>query len=208
MTKVVIWRHGRTQWNVELRWQGQTDIPMDEVGLSQAAAAAEALAGLPPAKIVSSNLGRAYTTAKMLGERTGLEVLVDERLRETDGGLWEGLTQADIRDNHGPQLHAWFTDASAPAGTTGESRVQTAARFRAAVEEHVVPGGTLVVATHGGVARAGLLSLLGLPLDEVGVFKVLYNCGWAVIDWADDRQGWRISDYNITAAPPLPEQHI
>lgn len=207
-TQVVIWRHGRTAWNQELRWQGRTDIQMDEVGMQQAADAAGVLADLSPAKIVSSPLVRARTTAQMLADRTGIEVEVDGRFAETDGGIWEGMTQYEIRDQYADQLAAWFRDASIPAGVNGETRHQISARFRAGVEHHVVQGGTLVVATHGGVARAGILALLDLPLDNVGVLKVLYNCGWAVLDHDDVHGGWRISDYNLSASKPLLERHI
>lgn len=207
-THVVLLRHGRTAWNQELRWQGQTDIPLDEVGLQQAAAAAEVLAELEIAKIVSSPLQRARVTAQLLSDRRGVPVEVDPRLRETDGGLWEGMTQAEIRAQYNDELIAWFGDAAAPAGINGETRHQIAARFHAAVEHHVVPNETIVIATHGGVARAGILSLLNLPLDNVGVFKVLYNCGWAVLDHDDVTGGWRVSDYNLSASRPLPEQHI
>ncbi|MEY3278476.1 MAG: hypothetical protein RLZZ426_962 [Actinomycetota bacterium] len=209
-TRVVLWRHGRTQWNAELRWQGQSDIPLDEIGLEQAAAAAVVLAELSPTAIVSSDLIRAHKTAQFLSEHTGLEITLDTRLRETDGGQWEGLTQADIHKDYADSLEAWQQDVSLPAGLTGETRHAVASRVAQAVSEHAhrIGGGTLVVATHGGAARAAIMELLDMPMEYLSAFKVLTNCAWAILDHDDIRNTWRISDYNITALPALPEQHL
>ena len=206
--RVILWRHGRTQWNLELRWQGQSDIEMDEVGRGQADEAAAVLVGLAPTKIVSSPLLRAQDTAGRLASRAGLAVLLDDRLMETNGGQWEGMTQSEIRQSHSADLHRWFTDSEAKAGVTGESRVEIASRFAAAVRHHSEDGGTVVFVTHGGIVRAGLLELLDLPLDRVGVFKVLNNCGWAVLDHDEATGHFRVNDYNRTAGEPLPEHHL
>lgn len=72
--RLVIWRHGRTAWNLEHRFQGQTDVPLDEVGVAQAKAAARMLMALRPQIIVSSNLSRARDTAAPLAAACGLEI--------------------------------------------------------------------------------------------------------------------------------------
>ena len=94
--RVIFWRHGRTAWNLANRFQGATDVPLDEVGLAQAAAAAPSLARMGPTAIVSSDLDRAVTTARVLAGLTGLDVIEDAGLRETDGGRWQGLTRDEI----------------------------------------------------------------------------------------------------------------
>src|SRR5690606_41888945 len=94
--RVVCWRHGQTLWNVEHRFQGHTDIPLDETGIAQAQRAASLLAALRPSMIVSSDLRRAADTAAALAEITGLEVILDKDLRERGGGEWEGLTREQI----------------------------------------------------------------------------------------------------------------
>ena len=83
MRRLVIWRHGRTTWNAEHRFQGQSDVPLDAVGVEQARRAAVELAALKPSVIVSSDLQRARDTAAALAAVTGLEVNLDRRLRET-----------------------------------------------------------------------------------------------------------------------------
>ncbi len=90
--RVVLWRHGRTEWNVAGRVQGQTDTALDEVGVRQAAAAAARLASLRPVRILSSDLQRARHTAEELSRLTGVPVELDERLREMNFGEREGLT--------------------------------------------------------------------------------------------------------------------
>jgi probable phosphoglycerate mutase len=87
--RLVLWRHGQTQWNADGRFQGQSDIPLDAVGEQQAERAARLLAGLRPDGIVSSDLSRAMATAAPLARLTGLTVTTDKDLRERYGGLWE-----------------------------------------------------------------------------------------------------------------------
>ena len=88
--RLVLLRHGQTIWNVEHRFQGHTDIPLDETGAAQAERAGRLLAGLRPDAIVSSDLGRAVATAQPLAKLTGLVVSIDKDLRERSGGRWEG----------------------------------------------------------------------------------------------------------------------
>ncbi len=209
LTRIVLWRHGRTEWNLQHRWQGQSDIPLDIIGKAQAEAAAEKLARLQPSKIVSSDLMRAADTAQYLSHVTGLEVTLDKRLRETSGGLWEGLTYTEIDEQHGESLKSWQQDITVRAGVTGETRGEVATRVAEAISEYAKDAtGTLVVATHGGSARAATLELLGLPMKHHNSFKVLSNAGWVVLDRDETHQIWRISDYNVTAMPPMRELHL
>jgi probable phosphoglycerate mutase len=84
--RVVLWRHGQTNWNIENRFQGHSDIPLNEIGLQQAERAAPLLLALRPNKIISSDLIRAQQTAAALAKITALDVLIDAGLRETNGG--------------------------------------------------------------------------------------------------------------------------
>ena len=94
--RLVMLRHGQTEWNAGSRMQGQLDTDLTDLGRAQAVAAAEVLAKRQPLLIVSSDLRRALETAEALGERTGVEVDVDTRLRETHLGDWQGLTHIDV----------------------------------------------------------------------------------------------------------------
>src|ERR1700687_3190858 len=93
---LVMLRHGQTDYNAGSRMQGQLDTELSDLGRDQAVAAAEVLAKRQPLVIVSSDLRRALDTAVALGERSGLPVLVDTRLRETHLGDWQGLTHLEV----------------------------------------------------------------------------------------------------------------
>lgn len=179
----MLWRHGRTAWNAERRFQGHSDIPLDDVGQAQARLAAPMLATLNPTKIVSSDLERARVTAQALADQTGLNVHIDPQLRETFAGGWEGLGREELQAQFGDELAAWAAGSNlAPGG--GERRSEVAERMTAAIDrafEDVPPGGVLVVVTHGGSARAAIGSMLGLPPDHWGIFGVLSNCAWCVL---------------------------
>ena len=203
--RLVFWRHGRTPWNAEQRFQGQTDIPLDDTGIAQAARAAKSLAKLEPARIVSSDLLRAHATAEHLAALTNLPVHTDSGLRETFAGEWEGLTRPELEERFGGQLAQWAAGADVRPGG-GETRVEVADRVVAAIDRALTlvgEGETLVVATHGGSARAGIGALLGLPPEHWAALGVLTNCAWSVL--LENTTGfgppWRLQEYNAGSLP-------
>ncbi len=211
---MVMLRHGQTDFNLGSRMQGQLDTELSELGRAQAVAAAEVLGKLQPLRIVSSDLRRAYDTAIKLGERTGLKVRVDDRLRETHLGDWQGLTHSQIdADAPGARL-AWREDATwAPHG--GESRVDVAARSLPVVAE-VVSGEPewgedheldrpVVVVAHGGLIAALSAALLRLPVANWPILGSMGNASWVQLsghsdDSADfDGIRWRLDVWNASA---------
>ncbi len=207
--RIIFWRHGRTEWNLARRFQGQTDIPLDEVGIEQARVAARLLTGLTPTAIVTSDLTRAVQTAEALAEVTGLVPAVDPRLRETDAGIWEGLVWTDLDSAYGEDLRRWAWDPHLRAGG-GETRVEVAARVTEAVMaalDELPDESTLVVVTHGGAARAGIGRMLGLPELTWEALGVLSNCSWTVLTEKPEGQigpgasAWRLQEYNAGSLP-------
>jgi len=200
--RVVLWRHGRTAWNAESRFQGTTDVALDEVGVVQAERAGRDLATLAPHRIVSSDLQRARVTAETLAAMVGLDVTTDPDLRETYAGTWQGLTRDEIVAADGDAWHRWIAgDDVRPGG--GETRTEVAARVSAAVLRHaegLPAGGTLVVASHGGAVRACLGRLLGLPVDHWTVLGGLVNCAWSVLEEQPDGR-WRLVEHNARSLP-------
>jgi broad specificity phosphatase PhoE len=201
----VVWRHGRTLWNAEKRFQGQTDVALDEVGVAQAGQAAQVLAGLSPDRIVSSDLSRARATAQALADLTGLDVTTDPGLRETHAGQWEGLTRDEIEARFPGAMERWSADSDERPGG-GEDRREVSARAVAAIERALTgigPDGTLVVATHSGSARAAIGALLGLPPEHWAALGVLANCAWSVLEESSGPHGprWRLAEYNAGSLP-------
>jgi glucosyl-3-phosphoglycerate phosphatase len=201
--RLVVWRHGRTAWNFEGKFQGQTDIPLDTVGVEQARAAAARLAALRPAAIVSSDLQRAAQTAAELARLTGLEVTYDLDLREIDVGSSAGMTRAEFNERY-PVLKA-HADAGDDfrRGGDGETLAELAERaekgFRRAIDA-VADGETVVVASHGLATRVGIGRLVGIPAPHWEAFGGLSNCSWVVCEpgW---RGGWRIIEWNAGTLP-------
>jgi probable phosphoglycerate mutase len=194
--RVVLWRHGQTAWNLERRFQGKTDIPLDETGIAQAERAARLLAGLRPTAIIASPLQRAARTAETLAALTGLPVSHDPDLMERDGGEWEGLSSSEIRERY-PAEHAIWQP---PGGETSE---QVAKRVGGALERAIdtLPAeGVLVVASHGAAIRLGMSHLLGLPQEVWERLGGLSNCSWSVLSEMRDA-GWRLVEHNAGTLP-------
>jgi len=199
--RIVVWRHGQTDWNKINRFQGHSDIPLNEVGKLQVTHAAQILAGMNPTQIISSDLGRALETAEALAKLTGLKVSSHESLRETNGGLWEGKTGAQNRAEDFHNFIRWIDGDDNPAGTTGERRTEVAARAVGEIFK-ALEGKTdqlLVVATHGGTARCIFGELLALPLSHWGVLGGLSNASWSVLQ-RNPRQ-WNLVEHNAGSIP-------
>ena len=199
--RVLLWRHGQTDWNMINRFQGHSDIPLNDVGRYQAKHAAEILAGMNPTAIISSDLGRARATAQALADLVGLPVTVHENLRETNGGLWEGKTGKENRAEDFQNFIRWIDGDDNPAGTTGEKRSEVAARAVGVIMKEL-EGKTdelLVVATHGGTARCVLGELLQLPLSHWGVIGGLSNASWSILE-RNTRQ-WNLIEHNAGSIP-------
>jgi len=191
----VLWRHGQTIWNVERRFQGQTDIPLDETGEAQAEYAARRLATLRPDAIFSSDLIRAASTAAPLARLTGLAVTLDKDLRERSGGDWEGLTDDVIAERYPAERASWNPP-------NGEPTVAVADRVRAAlarVAATLADGQLAVVVSHGAALRLGMERLLGLPEEAFGALGPLSNCSWSVL--AQRRDRWRLLEHNAGTLP-------
>jgi glucosyl-3-phosphoglycerate phosphatase len=204
--RIIIWRHGRTEWNVVARFQGQADIPLDEVGYAQAARAAEVLATYRPAGLYSSDLSRSYQTAEMLARRTGLDIITDKRLREIHVGSWEGLLGKEIREADPELARRLWAGEDVRRSPTGESPSEVAERMAEvlteiaeAAEDH----STVVVVTHGLSGRVGACRFVGLPFDQWRRFGGLSNCAWVSIDRHRSGAYWRIEGYNVTADADL-----
>lgn len=212
-SRVLLWRHGRTSYNQQRRFQGQTDIPLDERGLAQAAAAAgllaRRLAGVDPVRIVTSDLSRAWMTADTLADLLGVPAEREPGLREIAAGSWEGLLRPEIKSRWPEEFRAWRRGEDVPVGGQ-ERRSEAAVRAVEAIRRQSVAmdGGILVAVSHGGCLRAGLPLLLGLtPAGGPDAllrdrFGVLQNAHWAELEVDQDGGPWKLVSYNQGAPEP------
>ncbi|MFV0253379.1 MAG: histidine phosphatase family protein [Beutenbergiaceae bacterium] len=199
---LVLLRHGRTPWNVAGRLQGQAEVDLDEVGVAQAAAVAQALATLQPSAIVSSDLRRAADTAAALSAASGVAVTHDQRLRERAFGKWEGLTHAQLQRDWPEEYPVWVA-GGVPDGIGAESRSATGVRVATAITEHAQqlgPDDSLVVVTHGAAISAGISCLLGMDPDSWHGISGVANCHWSELQpTRSGKPQWRVFRHDIGA---------
>ena len=202
--RLILWRHGRTEWNASGRFQGQLDPLLDEQGRNQAAFAAPHLvaSGLAPDEtvVVSSDLSRAAETAATLTALLGVPLHLDPRLREHGMGSWEGLTRAEVAEQYPEQYADWMAGRTI-RGRGGEEPSAVADRALAALVD-LPEAPVAVVVTHGGTAGRLMELLLGLGPDHRRVFGPLANCAWSELVAQGGR--WRLVRHN-SAVLQLPE---
>ncbi|MBP7564830.1 MAG: histidine phosphatase family protein [Burkholderiaceae bacterium] len=207
MTKFILIRHGETDWNRELRFQGQVDPPLNATGLEQARRLSERLAGEKIDHFYASDLLRTRQTAEPTGRVLSLAPALDAALREQHFGSVDGMRAGDIQRDH-PQAWAQWTqflpDYALPGGEsarTFHTRVMAAMDRLAAAHA----GQTVLVVTHGGVLdmvyrTARSLGLHGPRQSEIpnaGINRVQWGGdAWQIQDWADAR--------HLAGLPPQP----
>ncbi|MER7169461.1 histidine phosphatase family protein, partial [Micromonospora sp. NPDC000207] len=144
-------------------------------------------------------LSRAADTADALAALTGLPVRADARLRERCFGRWQGLLLSELAEHHPDGYARWrAADPDPDPGAEVESLDDLGARVGAALREaaDAVPGGTIVVATHGAAARQGCGHLLGWDHVVLRAMGSLQNCHWSELR-RNDLRGWHLRAHNV-----------
>lgn len=196
MTKLILVRHGETEWNAEKKFQGHTDTQLSPEGLRQAAHLADSLAEEKIAAVYSSDLNRAFVTAEAVAKRHGLTVKGLSSLREIKFGDWEGLTYTAIHEKWPSQLSGLFTTPGEIVIPGGESFYELKKRATDTIDELVAKheGETVVVVAHGGTIRTifcGILDinlnhLWGIRQDNTAVNIIEYYDGRPLISLVND----------------------
>jgi probable phosphoglycerate mutase len=197
MTRFIVVRHGETQWNVDSRIQGHTDSELTETGLRQAEALAKRLALETFDAMVSSDLGRALSTARIIAERTRHDpVVADSRFRERAFGEGEGLTYGEL-DHQYPEVFSKVRETDPDYCIPGgESRRQFYDRVQASFEALAAErsGQRVLVVAHGGVLaslyrvihKLGIATPYHIPIVNASYNAVAFDAGaWTVEAWAD-----------------------
>lgn len=196
MTMLWLIRHGETSWNAEGRVQGQTDVPLSDVGHSQARALADQLAGRSFGALYSSDLQRVTQTALPVSQTLGLPIRAEPRLRERHYGMFETLTYAEVKVRH-PEEYARFRAHDPEFDFRGgeglrvffERSVSCLADIAA---RHA--GEDVLVFTHGGVLdmayrhakHLGLASKRDFEIPNAALNRIeIADDGWTVLAWAE-----------------------
>lgn len=165
-TRLLLVRHGETEWNVARRFQGQRDSPLTERGRWQVMRLADRLRDLPLAAVYSSDLERTLATARAVAAAHGLPVELAPAFREASFGDYEGRTYAELVERFGEPVTRWAADPLdlAPPGgeTVRELQTRVAGLLRELVARH--PGQTVALIGHGGSVRAAVMEVLGMDL--------------------------------------------
>ncbi len=195
--RIVLLRHGVTDWDDGGRFQGHADIPLNAEGRAQAAAAAERLAGLGITRVFASDLSRADETARAVAARCGLAVQTDQRLREVDVGSWSGLSMDEagrLEPDFWPALREGRDFRRSPEGETATESGQRVALALLDHAESADDGEVLLAVGHGLSLRVAALLLMGLDYSYARLFGGMLNCHWAVL--RPTGEYWRLLSYN------------
>jgi broad specificity phosphatase PhoE len=182
MAELLLVRHGETDWNVERRFQGHADPPLNAAGRKQAQTLADELAGMQIDAIYTSDLVRARETAEIVAARICAPVFPLSELREIDVGEWQGLTWQEIEDRYPEGVRGWHETGH--GWLAGETYEQLAQRVLSALEdiaERHLDARVLIVG-HGGTVRAVRAHVEGLtvaasrrgstPIGNCEVFRI------------------------------------
>ncbi|MEU2056651.1 bifunctional RNase H/acid phosphatase [Streptomyces bungoensis] len=193
----VLLRHGETPLTPQKRFSGSggTDPSLSDVGREQARRVATALARRGTIQaVVASPLARTRETAGIVAARLGLRVTIDEGLRETDFGAWEGLTFGEVRERHPDDLNAWLADPEARPTGGGESFTETATRVEAARRRLVAAyaGRTVLLVTHVTPIKTFVRLALGAPPEALFRMELSAASLSAVAYYADGNASVRL----------------
>lgn len=197
LSRLVLWRHGETEYNAAGRMQGHLDVPLTPTGWNQARFAVPALVRFDPEIVLTSDLRRATDTATVFTEASGVPLRIDKRLRETNLGQWQSLTGEEVEQRWPGGMTTWQSDATW-APPDGESRVDVANRTVEVVAELDKEfDDTVMLCVHGGVIIALTARLLGLPVEVWPRLAGIANCHWTVLSRRRSGSGgWRLATYN------------
>lgn len=183
MTRLILIRHGETDWNIEGRWQGQADVALNQTGWSQAEDMARTLETVGVSAIYSSDLLRARQTAQVLADATGVPLKIDHRLREIHQGEWQGLLISEIQARYAQAYQERQRDPLGIAPPGGETAAQVRQRVvsatQAILRQH--PDETVAVVSHGFALAVLIAHLRGEPFERVWDL-IPENGQWVVVE--------------------------
>ena len=174
--KLLLVRHGETDWNLARRYQSYSDVPLNQKGIQQAQSLARRLAQQKIGILYSSDLSRTKETAKYIAREYEpvLAIRCDPRWRELSFGKWEGLTHTELQVQWQAEADAWYADPVNASPPDGETLLQMSKRLQPGLDELKVnhTDETVLIVSHGGVIQILLCMLLGVALNRYWQFHV------------------------------------
>ena len=198
MTKLLLIRHGQTDWNKDGKFQGQSDVALSEEGVRQAEELARNFPVESVDAVYSSDLKRAYRTAELIARKFGCEVQTKQTLRELNFGDWEGLSYAEIVNGWPDAMKNFLRHPDVLEVPHGETFQQLRERAMNTVQEIVAQheGDTVVLTAHGGILRTILTAVLHMPLQYLWSIRQ-FNTAVNIVRYDDGN--WTIELMNSIA---------
>lgn len=187
MEKIYLIRHGESQWNTIKKIQGQKDIPLTKKGLNQAHLIGNRLISENIDKIYSSDLKRAYITAKIIGNKIGLEATAMKEFREMNFGVWEGMTNKEILEKSYNEMEIWRKNPEKLNLEKAESLEMVQERAMNGINKIINENkekNNILVVSHGATIKTIILGLLNIDLTH---FKnlTINNVGLTIIEFRE-----------------------
>lgn len=205
--RLILLRHGETEFNKARRMQGHLDTALSERGRQQAHSVAQLLTQYPIQRIISSDLQRAADTAQAVSQVLGVPITYDERLRETHLGEWQGKHHWEV-DTDFPGARAIWRHAPSWSPPGGESRLEVARRALPVVEEQLMDweSGDILFVAHGGTISALTSTLLGFSEEQYPLLSGLGNTCWSQLTVRPALEGpgvqWYLDGWNVGVRIP------
>ncbi len=173
MIKVILIRHGETDWNREQIFRGRIDVALNEVGLVQAKAVGTSLKDIKIDAIYSSPLSRAFETASVLSEDRGLEIEIEKGFIDIDFGEWQGLSHKKVKGKSKNLYETWLAEPQNVVFPDGEGLEDVYKRSMNALEKVIKnhPGETVAIVSHRVLNKVLLCAVLGLELSHFWYIK-------------------------------------
>ena len=199
MVRFIIVRHGYSEANKAKRFAGQSDVPLDAVGVAQAQSTSKYILDTYKVDaIYSSDLSRAYETVRPLSEALGMDVIRRRDLREVDVGVWQGMLIEDVKTGFAEKYDAYKENPGIYAFEGGESYSEAMERAARAFADIAAEsdGKTVVVGTHGGIIRALRTVWNGIPPEQMKDIHHVPNASVTVAEYEDGAVTWRTVGYD------------
>lgn len=188
MTRLYLIRHGETEWNKLEKTQGCTDINLSENGYIQAERLARRLLNEGIDAVYTSDLKRAYVTARIIADQLNTEVFTHPGLREMNFGCWEGLDFHSIKRDYTETHRLWISSPDKAVIPGAEELLEVQNRVTAAVQGIVSlnSGGRIALVSHGVTLKCLIFGLLGIDLGNLSKIR-LDNCSLSIVEHRNGR---------------------